>query len=292
MKQYNNLNNAKYNVDDEFYTQMKDIDSELKHYVAHFKDKVIYLNCDSMDSKFVEHFIVNHVRYRFKKLIATHYNPNGSSYSIEFDGNSGSGSLFNSKVTITPLKGDGDFRSDECIEFLRQCDIVVSNPPFSLFSEYVAQLNAVRKSYLIIGNFNAVTYRDIFPLIKRNKLWLGVSPRTMAFIRPTGELRTVNACWFTNLEHDKRNKFIHLTNDCGDFIKYDNYDAIEVSKVKDIPIGYTGVMGVPISFLDKYNPEQFEILSQATWAVQEDDNIGYLYINGQKKYARFMIRFK
>ena len=198
----------------------------------------------------------------------------------------------------------GDFRSAECIEFLKEADVVVTNPPFSLFREYVKQLMDYGKKFLIIGNMNAITYKEIFPYIKNDELWLGVSPRGFEFICPNGETASVNSVWFTNIEHKKRNTPLDLYKKySNEYPKYDNYDAIEVSKVCDIPMDYDGIMGVPITFLDKYCPAQFEIVgmaagnsainnfgSVANYKRHEKDRGGCGVVNGERTYARFLIK--
>jgi hypothetical protein len=206
------------------------------------------------------------------------------------------------KIKTITLKGNGDFRSEESIQFLKESDIVVSNPPFSLFREYIAQLMEYDKKFLIIGNMNAITHKEIFPLIKDNKLWMGVSPRSMTFILPDKSTKKVNACWFTNLEHYKRNEEIILYKKYNEeeYPKYDNYDVINIDRVKDIPVDYFKSMGVPITFLCKYNPEQFEILSSNDFRINESvpfkshglikDKEGS--INGVNKYARILIKRK
>ncbi len=205
------------------------------------------------------------------------------------------------KIRTTQLEGAGDFRSDECIQILKGADIVVGNPPFSLFREYVAQLVEQDKRFLIIGNFNAVTYKEIFPLIKDNKLWIGVSPRSMDFILPDKSLKKVNACWFTNLENNKRSEEVILykkyTED--EYPKYDNYDVINVDKVKNIPVNYDGIVGVPITFLCNYNPNQFEVVGLLASAGYKKEIVGVDLIGtgdargilgGKVKYARILIK--
>jgi hypothetical protein len=193
------------------------------------------------------------------------------------------------KIKTITLKGNGDFRSEESIQFLKESDIVVSNPPFSLFREYIAQLMEYDKKFLIIGNMNAITHKEIFPLIKDNKLWMGVSPRSMTFILPDKSTKKVNACWFTNLEHYKRNEEMILYKRCNEeeYPEYDNYNAIEVNPVKTIPIDYEGIMGVPITFLSKYNPDQFEIIK-----FRKGDDNKDLSINGKCPYFRILIKRK
>ena len=306
-----NLANAKEAKKDEFYTQLADIENELKHYRQHFKGKIVFCNCDDpYESNFFKYFAINFNALGLKKLIATCYDGSpflGSellfdfgeetkddypkkAYKVEItevtdingDGRVDLGDvqylLKNDKNVLTKLKGSGDFRSVECIELMKEADVVVTNPPFSLFREYVAQLMKYEKKFLIIGNQNAITYKEIFPLIKNNKLWLGYKTGDMAFRVPDYyEARETrywqdesgqkwrsmgNICWFTNLEHKKRHEelilYAHYNPEY--YPKYDNYDAINVDRVSEIPCDYDGVMGVPITFLDKYNPEQFEIV--------------------------------
>lgn len=256
-KKNSNLHKAKQAKNDEFYTQLNDIENELKNYKSHFKDKVIFCNCDDPDwSNFWLYFSINFNSLGLKKLISTHFESNKPSYKLEMNEYG--------ETIKTDLTQNGDFRSPECIELLKEADIVVTNPPFSLFREYVAQLIEYDKKFLVIGSNNAITYKEIFKLIKDNKLWLGTT-NPKKFKQPNGEMKNFgNINWFTNLEHSKRNEEIILyktyQGNEADYPKYDNYDAIEVSKVKDIPIDYEGAMGVPITFLDKYNPSQFEIL--------------------------------
>jgi len=192
---------------------------------------------------------------------------------------------------ITYLKGDGDFRSEECVELLKECDIVCTNPPFSLFREFIAQIVEHDKKFLVIGNMQSVGYKEIFPLIKDSQIWLGVSPRSMKFIQPDKSLKSVNAVWFTNLSHKKRNEKIVLWKNFAisetEYKKYDNLDAIEVSKVCEIPIGYKGIMGVPITFLEKFNPIQFDIVG-----FRKGDDNKDLRINGVDKATRIIIKHK
>lgn len=254
----NSLHSAKREKNDEFYTQLSDIERELLHYKEHLKSKVVLCNCDDPEwSSFWKYFTLNFEHLGLAKVIATHYANGEPSYKLEY---SGSGN----PVVKTPLAGDGDFRSSECIEILKEADLVVTNPPFSLFREYVAQLIEHEKQFLIIGNNNAITYKETFRLIKENQMWIGVSPRSMKFRLADGTLKDVNACWFTNLEHKKRNEELILFRSFGEkgdlYLKYENFDAIEVSKVVDIPLDFKGLMGVPITFLDKYNPAQFEVI--------------------------------
>lgn len=275
-----NLTAAKRNKNDEFYTQLSDIERELYHYRNHFKGKVVYCNCDDpMESSFFEYFAMNFKFLGLKKLITSCYrsdNPavrtSGVSdtgvwleYNGELDGTATIQEI-REKVTVHNFEGDGDFRSEESINLLKEADIVVTNPPFSLFREYVAQLIEYGKKFLIIGNSNAITYKEIFPLLKDNRMWLGKNS-VKEFLQPDGTVKKFgNIGWFTNLDHSQRHEDILLFRKYNerDYPKYDNYDAIEVSRVANIPKDYDGVMGVPITFLDKYNPEQFEILGLTT----------------------------
>lgn len=273
-----NLHKAKVAKNDEFYTQLTDIEKELKHYKEHFKDKVVLCNCDDPTwSAFWEYFHLNFKELGLKKLVSTHYehsefkrdlfhlNPTEDeitkSYKMEYEGGNDNDC---SVGTRTFLKGDGDFRSPECIEILKECDIVVTNPPFSLFREFIATMVEYDKKFAVIGNKNSLTYKEVFPLFKENKLWMGYnSPNE--FSTPDGTItkQVTGLCrWFTNLDVAKRHEKLILckTYNPKEYPKYDNYDAINVDKVVDIPVDYDGVMGVPITFLDKFNPDEFEIL--------------------------------
>lgn len=283
-----NLNKAKSSKKDEFYTQLSDIERELKHYKKHFKDKVVYCNCDDPRvSNFFHYFSYNFEKLGLKKLITTCYkNQNMDSFSqndaeraiyLEYNGDKNGNFEPNpEEIGIIHLKGDGDFRSKESIELLKQADIVVTNPPFSLFREYVAQLIEYDKKFVIVGHQNALKYKEIFPLIRDNKVWLGFGFKGGAahFInkhyedyatatdRKEGMIRVSGVHWFTNLDINKRHEDLILYKNYipEEYPKYENLDAINVNKTKDIPIDYTGMMGVPITFMDKYNPEQFEII--------------------------------
>lgn len=316
-----NLVTAKREKNDEFYTQLSTIENEMKHYKAFFKDKVVYCNCDDARwSNFFRFFQKKFADYGLKKLITTSYNENGHGSVLVYEGDlNGNGKLDDNEVKVTELKGSGDFRSEECIEILKEADIVVTNPPFSLFREYVATLVEYGKKFLILGNQNAITYKEIFPLIKENKLWYGYSIHSggINFYIPdhyatsknvkTDEWgkRYINLSgirWFTNIDHSKRHEdlILYKKYTSEEFPKYDNYDAIEVSKTCDIPKDYNGVMGVPITFLDKYNPSQFEIVdprdftedarlkSKNSMLIKDKDSA----INGKPTYARIAIRKK
>jgi hypothetical protein len=261
---HRNLNSAKKAKNDEFYTQLGDIENELKHYKNHLKGKVVFCNCDDPEwSNFWQYFYLNFDFLGLKALISTHFEKDKPSYKLECRGaKDKEGKLI---TEITQLSQNGDFRSPEAIEVLKESDVVVTNPPFSLFREYVAQLVEYDKKFLILGNMNSVTYKEIFPLIKNNNLWLGISPRGMDFRRPDDSIVSVNSVWFTNLPHSKRNEelILYQTYEGSEdnYPKYDNYDAINVDKTKEIPMDYEGYMGVPITFLDKFNPSQFEIIA-------------------------------
>ena len=334
-----NLNDAGKNKNDEFYTQLSDIANELKHYKEHFKDKVVYCNCDDPRvSNFYYYFLTNFEELGLKKLVTTCYksqNPDMFSQHdsekaiyLEYDGNKTGNNMPNiMDSAIKHLKSDGDFRSKECVELLKQVDIVVTNPPFSLFREYVAQLIEYDKKFLIIGNPNAITYKEIFPLIKENKLWLGTKGMGQDMLFDIPEHYKINllqtnkegsgykiidgvvkgrtqGIWFTNLPHRRRKEELVLGKNYNSdlYPQYDNYKAIEVSKVAEIPCDYDGAMGVPISFLDKYNPEQFEILgcdyNVKEGLLDEIKNTNYVgkfdrgYINGKRLYARILIKRK
>ena len=309
----NNLHNAKRQKNDEFYTTRATVELELNHYKEHFRGKVVYCNCDDpIESEFTRYFAHKFEDWGLKKLISTGYKESGHGVMYVYEGDK-NGNLVpdRSEWKITELQGNGDFKSEECVELLKQADIVVSNPPFSLFREYVAQLIEYGKEFLIIGNKNAITYKEIFPLIKENKLWLGISSPN-EFILPNGEItKTVSGLcrWFTNLTHDKRNKPLDLVQkyDPRYYPKFDNYDCIECSKVMDIPVDYDAVIAVPITFLDKYCPNQFRIIGIAcgnSWANYKDilkllnfnpnmkygGGLGSPILNGKATYARLLIQ--
>lgn len=267
-----NLRRAQLNENDEFYTRLSDIENELRHYREHFKGKTVYCNCDDPRvSNFFHYFSYNFDHLGLKKLITTCYknkqmdlfslHDQEKAIALVYEGEKNSGRVPTvENIGILYLEGDGDFRSPEAIEFLKETDIIVTNPPFSLFREYVAQLIEYDKKFLIIGNHNAITYKEIFPLIKNNTVWTGYSPRSMEFETPSGELKSINASWFTNLDIAKRHEKLILYKRYSpeEYPKYDNYDAIEVGEVNRIPVDYEGVMGVPVTFLDKYNPAQLK----------------------------------
>lgn len=319
------LHKAKTAKNDEFYTILSDIEKELRHYKKHFKNKVVFCNCDDPRvSNFFHYFSYNFEKLALKKLITTCYkNQNIDLFSqhdkeralyLEYEGDKNKNNVPDpEEIGIKQLKGDGDFRSKECIELLKQSDIVVTNPPFSLFREYVAQLIQYKKKFLIIGTWNAITYKEIFKLIMDNKIWVGINSNrnfsgfiipnhypldgTEARVDENGNriVSTNNTCWFTNLDIAKRHEELILYKKYNpeEYPTYDNYDAIEVSKTNDIPIDYSGVMGVPVTFMNKYNPDQFEILGlddhrlvYPEWRGRGPD------LNGKKIYRRIMIKNK
>lgn len=301
-----NLHKAKQQKMDEFYTQHPDIEYECERYREQFKGKVVYLNCDDPEeSEFWRYFANNFDFFGLKKLVATHYDANKKSYKLELYKDINNDGFIDGKDKIrTELVGDGDFRNKECIELLKQADIVVTNPPFSLFREYVAQLIEYDKKFLIIGSKNAITYKEIFGLIKENKMWLGYGFKSgNAYFRTphfrefasgvydekTGLVKFRNVGWYTNLDVSKRHDELTLYRRyiSEEYPKYDNYDAIEVSKVAAIPVDYKGVMGVPITFLDSYNPDQFEIIK-----FRKGDDEKDLTINGKSPYFRILIRLR
>ncbi|MDE2747934.1 MAG: adenine-specific methyltransferase EcoRI family protein [Chloroflexota bacterium] len=303
-----NLHKAKANKRDEFYTQLVDIENELRHYTAHFRGKVVYCNCDDPRvSNFFHYFAYNFRVLGLKKLITTCYkNQQIDMFSqhdseraiwLEYDGTENeTGVPSVEDIGIHYLEGDGDFRSAECVELLKQADIVVTNPPFSLFREYVAQLVEYEKQFLVIAPLNAVKYRDIFPVIENSMLWLGVNRGVMQFDTPAGvPSKMGNARWFTNLDYRQRHEdlILYKRYSFGEYPHYDNYDAIEVSKIAEIPMDWTGEMGVPISFLDKHSPEQFEIIGlDRPIMTKLTGKVSCFWIAGKEKYSRIVIRNK
>ena len=320
------LHSAKRNKNDEFYTQLVDIERELRHYRKHFSDKVVYCNCDDpYVSAFFEYFTKNFEFLGLRKLITTCYkskqmglfsqNDSEQAIKLEYMGGAPNSLPTPDDIGVTHLEGNGDFRSEECIGILNQADIVVTNPPFSLFSEYVSQLTSLDKKFLIIGHQNAISYKEVFPLIRENRMWLGYGfKRNMAhFIAPhyediasdadhrEGLIRVSGVVWFTNLDHNKRHEEMilvrHYRGNESEYPVYDNYDAIEVSKTQHIPSDYEGVMGVPITFLTKYNPDQFEIIGASdNGAIDDKYKLPHFkrhnepYVNDKKTYKRLFIR--
>lgn len=340
-----NLHSSRADKADEFYTQLSLIESELKHYKEHFKGKVVLCNCDDpFESNFFKYFAINFNSLGLKKLIATCYatspivytqldlfgtetvvsteETEKKPYKIEItevtdenqDGRTDLADveylLRNRKNALTLLEGDGDFRSPECVELLKQADIVVTNPPFSLFREYMAQLMEYKKAFLIVGNQNATGYKEIFPLIRDNIVWLGYNNGHFWFAVPdtyeekktdfkideNGQKwrRMGNICFFTNLDIDKRHEDMTLfrTYSPEAYPKYDNYDAINVNRTLDIPCDYYGVMGVPITFMQYYNPEQFEIVGDSRYHDGQDFSDDINFINGKGLYRRILIKRK
>ena len=349
-----NLNAAKTAKKDEFYTQLSDIERELQHYWKHFCGKTVLCNCDDpYESNFFKYFALRFNQLGLKKLICTCYNGSpmqGNELVFRFDDADSVPQKVAYKMEVTEVKdmnGDGavdlsdvryllmndknvmsilqtgDFRSPECVALLKEADIVVSNPPFSLFREYIGQLMAYDKKFIIVGHQNAITYKEVFPLIKENKLWLGYGFKGGAthFYSPyedtatagnhkEDQIRVSGVNWFTNLEIPKRNEELDLV--CRyspeEYPKYDNYDAINVGRTQDIPMDYKGLMGVPITFLDKYNPNQFEIIWQASgntrasapkevleimgYTNHKEDRGGCGVVNGKRQYSRIIIRNK
>lgn len=349
-----NLNAAKTAKKDEFYTQLTDIERELQHYWPHFRDKVVLCNCDDpYESNFFKYFALRFNQLGLKKLICTCYNgspvqgnelqldfgdedqkPRKPAYKVEItevkdmngDGAVDLGDvrilLQNDKNILSELR-TGDFRDPECIELLKQADIVVTNPPFSLFREYVGQLIEYGKKFLIVGNQGAIIYKEIFPHVIENRIWLGYGFKGGAahFVSPyediatatdhkEGMIRVSGVHWFTNLDIPKRNEEIDLVCKYSpeEYPQYDNYNAINVNKTQDIPCNYAGLMGVPITFLDKYNPNQFEIIWQASgntrasaptevlkkvgYTIHPEDRGGCGVVKGKRQYSRILIRNK
>jgi hypothetical protein len=323
----NSLNLARAEKKDEFYTQLEDIEKELIHYKSHFKDKTVFCNCDDPEeSNFWRYFEMNFERLGLKKLISTHYHESKSTYKQEmFVDETGE-----RRIRKISLVQNGDFRSQESVAMLQESDICVTNPPFSLFREFIAQLVDMDKKFLVIGSINAVTTKEIFPLIKDKKLWIGQSirsgdrefrvpddyPLQAAGYRVDKQgkkyIRVKGVRWFTNMDYKERHIDIALYckyhDDPSKYPTYENFNAINVGKVKDIPIDYFGVMGVPITFLDKYSPDQFEIvmlangnartnvpldiLNQVSYRKHPKDKGGVGIINGERVYARILIRRK
>ena len=319
-----NLRKANKEKNDEFYTQLSDIENELKHYKSHFKNKVVYCNCDDpYESNFFKYFAMNFNFLWLKKLIVTSYSTSPvahtelnifwekKSYKIEinevYDANGDwaedisdvkyllENSKWKNKISI--LEWDWDFRSKECIEILKKVDIVCTNPPFSLFREFVAQLIEYDKKFLIIWNKNALSYKEIFPLIKDNKVWIWyTTPKN--FMLPSWEITTKQnwlTRWFTNLEISKRFEELILYKIFNEdnFPKYDNYNAINIDKVIEIPKDYDWIMWVPITFIDSYNPNQFEIIWLERYTAPKEVLVWWrLAIHWKPTYARILIRRK
>lgn len=309
------LNQANRAKKDEFYTQLSDIENEVRHYRPHFVGKTVLCNCDDPRiSNFFHYFAYNFEHLGLKRLITVCYkNQTPDLFSmntceraiwLDYRGDRNGNHVPDPKeIGIRELKGDGDFRSEECIALLKQADIVVTNPPFSLFREYLGQLMEYGKQFLIIGHQNAIHYKEVFPLIREGKIWLGYGFKggaghfiskykdvAVAGDHREGMIRVSGVTWFTNLDIPKRHEEIILYKRYTpeEYPEYDNYEAINVDKTADIPMDYEGIMGVPISFLGKYDPEQFEILGTST----SDMPKGAPYVNGKRIYERILIRNK
>lgn len=317
-----NLAKARKEKNDEFYTPISAIDNEVSHYKKHFKDKVVLCNCNDDETKnFTRYFWLTFKSFGLKRLLCISFNfKNEGAYYIDinrqnfflpsYDFVNQDFNWCEAEKFKKPLKGNGDFRSQECIDLLKQVDIVVTNPPFSLFREYIAQLVEFNKKFLILANINAVTYKDVFPLIKENKIWLGsgIGSSNIEFMVPDSYDLFGSSCridddgkkfikvsgvrWFTNLDIEKRHEDLILFRKYNpqDYPKYDNYDAININKTVDIPVDYDGVMGVPITFLDKYNPEQFKIIGELHDGSDNEYDFQKPKINGKKLYMRVLIR--
>lgn len=300
-----NLHKAKTAKNDEFYTQLTDISNELKHYKQHFAGATVLCNCDDPTwSAFWKYFHLNFEKLGLKKLVSTHYDRHEPTYKMTYDGCDDDN--IETGVTIS-LEGNGDFRNQECLDLLDDCDIVVTNPPFSLFREYVKVLIAHGKKFIIIGNLNAITYKEFFPLLKNNQVWAGMTfNKTMDFIMPDDYILKGKAyiddngkkhgfvpgiCWYTNLDITKRHEKLILWKSYTpeEYPKYDNYDAININKITDIPVDYDGIMGVPITFLDRFNPDQFEIIGGSQFddtSCRIDKNyteLGYKFLKSDGK---------
>ena len=290
-----NLHTARAVKNDEFYTRLFDVENEVEHYKAHFVDRVVYCNCDDPSwSSFYKYFTLNFKHLGLKKVITTHYSkdPQTDPAYMEECSLGSDGRLH---VIKTMLQGNGDFRSPECVAFLKDADIVCTNPPFSLFREYISLLVLMKKKFLVLGSKNAITYKEIFPLIMNNDVWLGIT-KPKVFSTPQGEEKKLdNIWWYTNLMHGNQQQKIRLlkTYNAEAYPSYDNYDAIEVGKVAEIPVDYDGVMGVPITFLEKYNPYQFEIVgNMGSYAPDGFSLCSAIYVAGAEIYKRIAIKLK
>lgn len=291
MSKNSNLHKAKGVKNDEFYTRLGDIEKELSNYRQHFTDKIVYCNCDDeTKSQFWVYFHMHFAELKLKKLIATHFDKTAFTEKAEYSGGN------DADVTVcvkTPLNSHGDFRSPQCIAVMKEADIVVSNAPFSLFQTWIHKIFQYNKLFLGIGPKNAITYSNVFPRIQNNQMWLGCNDVT-AFVDPEGQTHKFgNIGWFTNLEHAKRHEPLMLTKSyvAGNYHAYANYDAINVDSVADIPTDYDGIMGVPLSFLDKYNPDSFRIVKFR----KGDDGKDLYYKDGTaviQPYFRILIQRK
>ena len=321
MQNNNNLRTAKKSKNDEFFTLMEDIEKEMRYYKDYFKGKVVYCNCDdARESNFFKYFSLNFEFLGLKKLISTGYKADGKGVVLVYEGDkNGNRRVDNEEIIVNELNGDGDFRSEECIEYLKQADVVVTNPPFSLFRQYVKQLMDYNKKFIIIGNMNAVTYKEIFPLIKDNKIWWGKSIHSgdRKFYVPDNYPLNASTCgidengkrfvnvkgirWWTNVKEVINNEPLGLYKRYSfeDYPKYDQYDAIEVGKTAEIPMDYDGIMAVPITFLDKYCPTQFEIIdinphffSMVEQGLPKPKQLTLHNVGKKDPYARILIKKK
>ena len=319
MAKNNNLRSANANKNDEFYTMLTDIEKEMRYYKDFFKGKVVYCNCDdARESNFFKYFSLNFEFLGLKKLISTGYKADGKGVVLVYEGDkNGNRRVDNEEIIVNELNGDGDFRSEECIEYLKECDVVVTNPPFSLFRQYVKQLMDYGKKFIIIGEQNALTYKEIFPLIKDNKIWWGKSIHSgdRKFYVPDNYPLNASTCgidengkrfvnvkgirWWTNVKEVINNEPLDLYKRYSfeDYPKYENFDAINVDKVADIPMDYDGIMGVPITFLDKYCPTQFEIIdinphffSMVEKGLPKPKQLTLHNVGKKDPYARILIR--
>ena len=326
-----NLHRAKKERDDEFYTTYETVETELSHYMPQFEGKVVLCNCDNpLKSNFCKYFLKNFNSLKLKRFICTSYNSADSDNldlfsdfntiskkgllldvtSIDEDFSSETSLSFFLNSNTKNLTGSGDFRSIECIEYLKQCDIVVTNPPFSLFKEIVSTILKYKKKFLLIGNQNALTYKEIFPLIQKNIVWTGYQFGEMKFRVPAdSEPRATrfwideagqkwrslgNAMWLTNLDNERRHKNLNLTQKFNPQIhqKYDNYNAIHIRNITEIPFDYAGIMAVPITIINRYNSEQFEIIGEANHGSDSKYDIFKPILNGREVFKRILIRNK
>lgn len=322
-----NLHMSRSNKTDEFYTQLSTIEDELRFYRKYFKDKVVFCNADDpafsdnndgdhfgdgqggYTSNFFRYFKLNFKKLGLKKLIATHFDPNKPTYKLELTGDiNEDGEINDLDIVKTPLEGNGDFRSPECVELLNEADIVVTNPPFSLMREYVPLMMEHNKKFIVLGNTNHVTFKELFIYFKEEKLWLGNTSGHFWFRVPnyypekktdfkideTGQKwrRMGNSCWFTNLEIAKRHEPLDLVQEYSPkkYPKYDTYDAINVNATKDIPKDYYGIIGVPISFMTKHCHEQFRIIGEFRHGCDSEFDLAVPIVNGKSKYTRIAIQ--
>ncbi len=322
-----NLHMSRAGKTDEFYTQLSTIEDELRHYRKYFEGKIIFCNADDpavgedgtdrfgdgqggYTSNFFRYFQLNFQHLGIKKLITTHYVADGPSYKFEIVSNDKGEQVGIPDYVKTPLEGNGDFRSPECLELLAECDIVVTNPPFSLMKEYLPLMVNSGKQFLILGNMNHAIISEIFHYFMTDKVWLGYNSGHFWFRVPDyyeekqtdfkideqGQKwrRMGNICWFTNMDIDKRHQPLDLFRhySAESYPKYDQYDAINVNRTTDIPEDYNGIIGVPITFLDKHSPEQFELLGVDRY-IKDNPHYGHRFtINGKETYARILIRRK